>query len=222
MHLVGLFYLSFIITERNPKHILLWQWCSYMVFFCSFHLLEFFVTAIYNPTQVDADSFLVNHSTAYTAAFFGSLTEFWFRFWFAPSFNVSPSVVIIGLLMVVPSQALRSTAMMTAGESFNHYIQTTKKDNHILVTKSVYKYIRHPSYTGFYCWCIGCQLVLGNRMLAIGFAIIAWKFFERRIKYEEESLCRFFPYDYPQYVATSYTGIPFLFTKVDYTTCKQH
>ena len=34
----------------------------------TFHLLEFFITALYNPYVTSADSFLVNHSIAYTAA----------------------------------------------------------------------------------------------------------------------------------------------------------
>lgn len=54
---------------RSPDRIqLLLQWCLYVVTLCTFHLLEFFVTVIYNPYVTSADSFLVNHSTAYTAA----------------------------------------------------------------------------------------------------------------------------------------------------------
>ena len=44
------------------------QWCVYVVAVCTFHLLEFFVTALYNPAVTSSDSFLINHSVAYTAA----------------------------------------------------------------------------------------------------------------------------------------------------------
>jgi len=47
---------------------LLLQWCLYAMTLCTFHLLEFLVTAIYNPQVTSSDSFLINHSIAYTAA----------------------------------------------------------------------------------------------------------------------------------------------------------
>jgi protein-S-isoprenylcysteine O-methyltransferase Ste14 len=45
------------------------------------------------------------------------------------------------------------------------------------------------------------------------FAIAAWMFFKRRIPYEEEGLLQLFPEEYPDYVKSTYVGIPFLKTK---------
>ena len=211
----GILLLQYTLDHgHSPRSTLFWQWCAYMVLLCTFHLLEFFTTAIYNPTQVSADSFLVNHSLAYTAAFIGSLIEFWLRYWLLPTWNVARMIFLCGLAVTVASQALRSMAMKAAGESFNHYIQTTKKENHVLVTDSIYRYMRHPSYVGFYYWSIGSQLLLGNILMALTSAVVCWNFFKRRIAYEEESLCRLFPQEYPPYVARSYTAIPFIFTKI--------
>jgi protein-S-isoprenylcysteine O-methyltransferase len=201
---------------HNPRTILLWQWCAYAVLLCTFHFLEFFTTALCHPSQATADSFLINHSIAYTAAFLGSLLEFWLRFWLAPTWNVGSSTATFGMALAIASQTTRTLAMTTAGESFNHYIQTTRKDKHVLVTHSIYKYLRHPSYVGFFFWSIGLQLVLGNCLLALVSAAAAWTFFQRRIAYEEESLCRLFPDEYPEYVARSYTGIPFIRTRISY------
>lgn len=44
------------------------QWTTYIVFLCAFHLGEFFTTALFNPSVATADSFMVNHSKAYTTA----------------------------------------------------------------------------------------------------------------------------------------------------------
>jgi hypothetical protein len=52
----------------HDRLALYWQWCAYNIIVCTFHLLEFFVTAVYNPSVVSSDSFLINHSAAYTAA----------------------------------------------------------------------------------------------------------------------------------------------------------
>ena len=125
-------------TLGEDRVQMLCQWCVYVVLVCTFHLLEFFTTAIYNPLVATADSFLVNHSMGYTAALLSSTCEFWLRFWFWPSFCQSLTVCLVGLSMVILAQILRSLAMATCAASFNHKIQTTKKDNHMLVTHGMY------------------------------------------------------------------------------------
>ena len=191
------------------RMILLWQWCSYAMALCTFHLLEFFTTALCNPSEATADSFVVNHSTSYTAAAMTSWTEFALRFFFFPKLH-STFISVLGLFLVILSQAIRTLAMVTAGESFNHLIQTSKKDNHVLITHGIYSIFRHPSYVGFYYWSVGTQLLMGNPLHALMFAIVSWTFFKRRIEFEEQSLCLFFPDEYPAYVARTWMGIPFL------------
>lgn len=202
-----------------------WQWCTYVCSLCIFHLLEFFVTALYNPCVATSDSFLINHSVMYTAAALTSWIEFWTKqllFWIfkyeAPVRFLSffKAMSISGLVLVIVAQWLRSCAMVTASESFNHYIQIRKNENHRLVKRGVYAYIRHPSYMGFFFWSIGTQLVLGNVIHTIVYAAASWSFFYRRIAYEEESLCKFFPDEYPSYVSTTVSGIPFIYTKIQY------
>ncbi|CAB9501204.1 isoprenylcysteine O-methyltransferase [Seminavis robusta] len=187
---------------------MMWQWSGYVVLLCSFHLTEFFVTAIYNPTVVTAESFLVNHSLDYTAAFLLSATEFWTRFFLYPFF--STPVFIVGLGMVLFGQGIRAIAMATCGASFNHKIQTSKKDTHVLITHGIYSYFRHPSYVGFYYWAIGTQLLLNNTLHSFLFAVASTMFFRKRIPYEEESLMNYFPDQYACYAATTWVGIPFI------------
>ena len=205
-----------------------WTWCFYITAMCTFHLLEFFVTAFFNPTVVSSDSFLVNHSKAYTVAAIIASTEFWLRFWLggtstgtaatATNTNTNTNtnnwwwttITILGIVMVIASQFIRSWAMMKCGESFNHYIQTSRKQNHVLVTNGIYTWLRHPSYTGFYYWSIGTQLVLHNPASALLFAVAGWKFFSQRIPYEERSLVRLFGDQYYDYAMRTYVGIPFI------------
>ena len=134
---------------------LAFQWTVYVIFLCLFHLGEFFTTAVFNPCVATGDSFMVNHSKAYTTAalvralyqrsslFYSysltnslrqiSWTEFCIRILFFPRIN-NTRVFVIGLCFVIGGQTCRTWAMVTCGESFNHYIQRDKKDNHILVT----------------------------------------------------------------------------------------
>ena len=180
---------------------------------CTFHLMEFFVTAFFNPRVVASDSFLINHSKAYTVAAMIASTEFWFRFCFGN--NVSNTLgwkatTVVGAGMVLGSQLVRSYAMMQCGESFNHYIQVQRKENHVLVTDGIYRWFRHPSYTGFYYWSIGTQLLLHNRLSTLLFAVAGWKFFAQRIPFEEKWLIKLFGDEYYDYVQRSYVGIPFI------------
>ena len=57
---------SFISTPARLN--LLFQWVAFVLTLCVFHLAEFFITAMYNPKVVNASSFVVNHSKAYTTA----------------------------------------------------------------------------------------------------------------------------------------------------------
>lgn len=214
-----LLWISFTSSFNETRRVTMaWTWCFYITAMCTFHLLEFFVTAFYNPTVVDSDSFLVNHSKAYTVAAIVASAEFWVRFCFGNSRAATAlskdvwwmTITMLGIVMVISSQIIRTCAMMKCGESFNHYIQALKKENHILVTDGIYRWFRHPSYLGFYYWSIGTQLVLHNPVSGLLFAIAGWKFFSQRIPYEERSLIRLFGDRYYDYVMRSYIGIPFI------------
>lgn len=66
--------------------------------------------------------------------------------------------------------------------------------------------MRHPSYTGFFLWSLGTQLVLGNPVCLAGFYHILNNFFQERIRYEEETLSRFFAAEYTRYKASTWSG----------------
>ena len=186
------------------------QWCMYFVALVSFHLLEFFVTAIWNPSVVTANSFVVNQSLAYSAAALVSWGEFWARFVLNPVGSNSPSASRVGLIVVFLGQLCRALAMITCGESFNHIIQRTKEDTHVLITRGVYRIFRHPSYVGFYYWSVGTQLLLSNPICIFGYALASGLFFKKRIPYEEKTLVEYFPEEYPDYMAETWIGIPFV------------
>ena len=193
------------ITTLALSFILL-QWCCYVICLCIFHLLEFFISSIYNPLVVTSDTFLINHSISYTFAAIFSCFEFWLRnssniymlFFRSSSSLVEPYKFLtkvmfyIGLIMVILSQIIRSLAMITCGVSFNHLIQYRKKENHVLITHGIYSILRHPSYFGFYYWSIGMQCILSNIVSTILCIVASWLFFQRRIPYEETCLKEIF------------------------------
>ena len=206
----------------NPYRVMMViQWCYYVTCLCIFHLLEFFTSSIYNPQVLSSDSFLVNHSLSYTLAAIVSLVEFLLRLVLLPSIlttTINTYMFGIGCCMVVVSQITRSLAMITCGESFNHLIQRTKKDNHALITHGIYSIFRHPSYVGFYYWSIGMQCILGNVLSCVACIVASYLFFQRRIPYEERCLMELFPKtngNYKEYAKSTYIGIiPFIHSSI--------
>lgn len=212
----------------------LWRASFFLLALSTFHFLEFWVTARRNTLVATTDSFLLTanwpayaiaHASAFAECILVSLL-FPDRSWSPslPSFltslhpylealsNVNTGNVLVGagLVLVIVGQAVRSAAMLHAGMSFNHQIQWSKSDSHVLVTSGVYGLVRHPSYFGFFYWGLGTQLVLGNVVCFVVYAGVLWYFFSRRIRIEEKKLVEFFKEDYVQYRTRVGTWMPFI------------
>jgi protein-S-isoprenylcysteine O-methyltransferase len=85
------------------------------------------------------------------------------------------------------------------------------RENHELITTGLYKYLRHPMYTGTLLGVIGFALVSQSIIISlITFSIYFWVFKER-IKYEETILEKTFGEKYRKYKGSSYRLIPFLY-----------
>ncbi|PNY23645.1 Protein-S-isoprenylcysteine O-methyltransferase [Tolypocladium capitatum] len=193
-----------------------WRAPFFLFVLALFHFLEFWTTAEKNTLVASIDSFLLTanwpaYAIAHSAAFLECLLVsllFPGRSW-AP-LHSAPVLLALGLAMVAVGQVVRSVAMLEAGASFNHHVQTRKADSHTLVTTGIYSVSRHPSYFGFFYWGLGTQLVLGNVVCFFAYAAVLWTFFDGRIHVEEKKLIEFFHDDYVQYRRRVGTLIPFI------------
>lgn len=199
-----------IANTYSPGLQYLMVWSLYVCTLCSFHFLEFFTTALKQPSNVTYESFMVNQSKAYTLAIIASIFEYWVECLIFGSKKFNLYVMVIGLLVVLLGQYVRSKGMFDCGEHFNHLIMTEKEETHKLVTTGIYSYLRHPSYFGFFYWSIGSQLLLCNPLCTVAYAYASWSFFNTRIPYEESLLLRFYHPQYAQYIGRTIIGIPFV------------
>ena len=101
---------------------------------------------------------MINHSKAYTIAVCVSWLEFWVEYLLFGSSKFRLDIAGVGFIVVVAGQTIRALAMYHCGEHFNHVIMTQKEESHKLVTTGIYKYLRHPSYFGWFYWTIGTQV----------------------------------------------------------------
>ena len=93
-------------------------------------------------------------------------------------------LLLLGFVLTAVGQVVRTLAMAQAASNFNHHVQVEHKAGHVLVTHGLYRFLRHPSYFGFFWWGLGTQLVLGNVVCLVGYAVVLWQFFSSRIQRE--------------------------------------
>jgi len=170
------------------------------------------MTAIFHPEDLAFRSFLLNHSPAFNVALAAAVFEYAVEALLCPALKLRPWTVCVGFAICVFGQSLRSLAMFTAGANFTHVIAVDKKDEHVLVTNGIYRVSRHPGYAGWYWWALGGQILLGNPICVVAYAVVAWRFFASRVHYEEAKLFEFFGEQYSAYHSRVGTLIPFLST----------
>ncbi|KAH9062828.1 Isoprenylcysteine carboxyl methyltransferase family-domain-containing protein [Lactarius vividus] len=204
MFLCGGFYGFWFATYQVGFFVASWS---------AFHWGEFAVTAGWNREKVSIDSFLLDNGRMYHVANGLALTEYLLSLYFRPSLKSFPyvsSLVLIGVVVVLFGQFLRSAAMIKASSNFSHMVAFRKLAGHQLVTDGIYKWSRHPSYAGFFYWALGTQLVLQNPLSFFVYWVLLMQFFSSRIKAEERALVSFFGDDYDLYRKRVGTKIPFI------------
>lgn len=113
-------------------------------------------------------------------------------------------ITLIGVLLVVIGIVVRGIAIKTLGEYFSSDVETW--DNHSIVKVGIYKYIRHPAYTGNILQVIGFPLVL-NSCLSLILSAITIIVFIWRIHVEEKFLVKHHP-EYKKYVTETKRILP--------------
>jgi len=200
-YFLGLAFLVGLFLSNSPFGI-------YLCFLSLFHFSEYIATGLGNPQNLSFDSYLVNHSLQYGLAMLVSWVEYGAWAWAAPWIKAQPLVTGLGCGLCLLGEVTRKAAMLEAGRSFNHLVQSTKADDHKLVTSGIYSLCRHPSYAGWFLWSLGSQLILVNPVCLVLYALVSFTFFQERIYVEEFTLLQFFGQDYKDYQKRVGPGIP--------------
>ncbi|RAL47702.1 hypothetical protein DM860_012327 [Cuscuta australis] len=174
-----------------------------------FHVSEYIlVVSIHGRSNVTLKSLLISKN--YMLAMILCLIEYLVEAHFFPTMKEQWWISNLGLGMVFTGEIIRKAAILTAGQSFTHLIKVKREESHKLVTHGVYRYIRHPSYCGFFIWSVGTQIMLCNPVSTVAFAGVVWRFFYERIPYEEFFLRQFFGAQYEDYAKGVPSGVPFV------------
>ncbi len=199
---VGLAFLSETYTDFG----------LYMIALSLFHFWEYNYVALFHSKELNANSFLLNHSQEYKMAALASWIEYFFERWFfgGSSWKGSFLFLFVGFILTFGGQAIRTLSMYTAGSNFHHLIREEREKDHKLITFGIYQYLRHPSYFGWFWFSIGTQVMLTNPVCIGLYAWASWRFFANRIPEEEATLIEFFGAEYERYRSRTPVGIPLI------------
>lgn len=124
-------------------------------------------------------------------------------------FRSNDFLTILGFVLICLGAITSVYARYILGTNWAHGGEYQIKQNQELVTKSIYKYIRHPIYTGMSLMLIGVQLLTNSYLLFIYLACIPFIIF-KQARAEELLLTKHFGDKYKTYRGASKMFIPFV------------
>jgi protein-S-isoprenylcysteine O-methyltransferase len=115
----------------------------------------------------------------------------------------------LALGLLVAGLAIRWVAILTLGRLFNTTVAIHA--DHTIVRRGLYRWVRHPSYTGLLLAFIGLGVSFGNwfSLAAVVVPIAAALLY--RIRVEERALLDTFGRDYSEYVAATKRLVPWVY-----------
>lgn len=119
-----------------------------------------------------------------------------------------PLMSILGFLTICLGLFIRLTAIKTLQDQFTYTVKII--DNHELITAGIYKYIRHPSYSGQSLIFLGMGIAVSNWLSILIFFIPTLLTTFYRISVEERVLLDHFGEQYSAYKRRSKMLIPYI------------
>jgi protein-S-isoprenylcysteine O-methyltransferase len=115
-------------------------------------------------------------------------------------------ISLLGIVVMLLGTALRWTAIRTLRNYFT--VNVTILENHQIVRRGLYRYLRHPSYTGLLLRYFGFGLGLGNWLSVIFIFVPLLGAVLYRIRIEENALRQAFGRQYEEYARDTARLIP--------------
>jgi protein-S-isoprenylcysteine O-methyltransferase Ste14 len=113
---------------------------------------------------------------------------------------------IIGVCALIAGMVMRFAAIRTLGRFFASVV--TIREDHEIIRKGLYGYVRHPAYTGALLAHAGLGLAFESWFSIIASTIPFWVAAVYRIHVEEKVLGEKFGADYANYVSETNRLIP--------------
>jgi len=116
---------------------------------------------------------------------------------------------IVGFILTCIGIWISIQARIDLGNNWTHAAEYQIKEKHQLITHGIYKYIRHPIYSGMFLSFIGSELIVGSYLVIatiIVLPIVAYL----QGKKEEKILIKEFGSEYKTYMKHSKMLLPYI------------
>jgi len=129
---------------------------------------------------------------------FALLGKQWFRYgWLAERFvPETQAILMAGLVLTIGGCLFAGWARVALGGNWSG--RATVKENHELIVRGPYAWVRHPIYTGLLVAVAGTALAQGEWRSAAGVGVI-FLAFAMKMSQEERLMMQTFPQEYPGY-----------------------
>ncbi len=114
----------------------------------------------------------------------------------------------LGILLMLLGVFVRQWAIAVLGRFFSLTVRVT--EDHKVVDKGPYKFIRHPSYTGVLITFIGLGLAVQSAGALLVFLVVFSLSFGYRMRVEERTLLSELGPDYSSYMKRTKRLLPFI------------
>ncbi len=115
----------------------------------------------------------------------------------------------VGLALMVAGAVFRLYAIRQLGRYF--VPEVTIQPGQRVVDQGLYRYLRHPSYTGTFITILGYALALGNWLSLAVMLLVSGLVYGLRMRIEEAALVEAFGAEYQAYMRRTKRLIPFIF-----------
>jgi len=120
-----------------------------------------------------------------------------------------PYISLLGFFIIALGLFIRLIAIRTLAEQFTYTVKII--DKHELIISGIYKYIRHPSYSGQALIFLGCGLAFSNWLSILLLFVPSFIASLYRMSVEEKVLMDYFSDQYADYMKETKRLIPLVY-----------
>jgi len=129
-----------------------------------------------------------------------------------PGFADRPFVPAVAWLGVIPAIASLWLFYRTHKElGRNWSVSLEVRDKHELITRGVYRYVRHPMYSAFFLWAVAQGLLLPNWVAGLSGIVGFGTLFSFRVGREEQLMLEAFGEEYRAYMRKTARVLPWVY-----------
>jgi protein-S-isoprenylcysteine O-methyltransferase Ste14 len=114
-----------------------------------------------------------------------------------------------GLILMVLGALVRQHAIKMLGDHFTYRVRVSEKSE--IIKRGIYRWVRHPSYTGGMLYNLGIGLALTNWRSAALVMVGMFVMYVYRVRVEERALLKMHKADYSEYMQHTKRFLPFIF-----------